>query len=326
MATPFYQVSGDAQRALEQFSLEYTDAFAAAPADDWTTLGSRVSSNAIKTTYPCPVSAAGYVERKGDDKLRSLFERSLTMKNKEYVDGVAEKAMILRAPDFTGWGSEPSRIALEAKRHPCTLVAAMLEANPQLSFYQDEALGSTDFALGLFGATHPVNVFDTSLGTFDNDLTASAFDQDLFETLFTEFATRKGANGKPMRLKPTHVLCHASDYQTARKFLESDMMRAAFLEGGDGSTKNTNQISNNIWRGAVVPVLCHELTTAGTFYFLDATAGAKPWIVQDGGAPEEIVYDTNSDLYKSQGKLGVKYVLQMGVAPALPHAIVRVVI
>jgi phage major head subunit gpT-like protein len=324
MSVPFNQVSGDAQRALEQFSTEFDAALEVADPTDWSTLGLRNNSTAIKTTYPVPISAAGYVEEKGDMKLRSLYERSMTMKTKRWTDGVAEFADVLEAPDFIGWAGEPARIAREAKRHPCTLVAELLEANAQLSFYRDETLGSTDFALGLFAATHPVNVFDSSLGTFDNDLAAGDIDQDLFETVFTEFGTRKGANGKPMRLQPTHLICPPNLYQSARKFLESDMMRNSVLEGGVGSQKNTNFNTNNLWKGTVTPVQAYELTATDKIYFVCAGAAAYPWIVQDGGTPEEIRFDKDSDFYKTTLKMGLRYRMLMAAAPALPHAIIRV--
>ncbi len=63
---------------------------------------------------------------------------------------------------------------------------------------------------------------------------------------------------------------------------------------------------------------------ADKVYFINANHGAKPWVLQDGGAPEEISYDKTSDFYKDSGRLGKKFVLLMDLIACLPHAITRV--
>jgi hypothetical protein len=312
MASPYDLVSRDAQLALTEFSTEFDGALALGDVDTWAkTFGLVNSSRAIRTTYPIPVSAAGYVLRQGDDKMRSLFEKSLSMSPVEWVDGVAELARIIEAPDFIGWAGEPARIALEAQRQPNALVAAMLEANPTLEFDSK----------ALFASDHPVNLFDTGYSTFDNDLAASAFDDTMMIAILEYFRGIKGPNGKPMGRRATDFLVPASLEHTAKKFLESDLMYNATLAGGIG----TQLTSNNIYKGAVNLVVCDELTTAGVFYVVDK-GGPKPWIVQDSGAPEEIQYTKDDELYKNTGKIGIKYVLTMAVAAALPHSIARVTI
>lgn len=326
MAIPFNMVSGDAKRALEEFSTEFDGAFLAADSEAWSKFaGLWRTSNAIRTTYPVPVSAAGYVERKGDDKMRSLYERSLSMKTREWVDGVQELARIVEAPDFIGWAGEPARIAREAARLPDILVAEMLELNANLGFYRDEQLG-TDLAIPLFSDVHPVNIFDSALGTFDNDHAATAIDATMMAAAFTRFRAKKGSNGKLMRLKPTHMIVPGALEQEARDFLENDMQRYAILEGGASGAENTNQISNNRFKNIVQLVVGEDLTSATQIYLLDASANAYPWIVQSTGTPEQITYDKSDALYKDTGRIGVKYILGLACAAALPHAIERLTI
>ena len=124
-------VSKDAVAALREFSSDFDQALALGEVDVWSKkLGSAVllnTSKAIKTTYPIPVSAAGYKERKGDDKMRRLYEKSLDMTTREWQDGVMGKARVIEAPDFIGWQSEPSRIAKEEQRMPNLLLAELIE-------------------------------------------------------------------------------------------------------------------------------------------------------------------------------------------------------
>jgi hypothetical protein len=319
MANPFLQVSGDAQRALEEFSLEFASALAAAPADTWAqTYGLAKTSRAIKTTYPIPVSAAGYVLAKGDFQMRSLFERSLTMQTREWVDGVSEKAAVIEAPDFIDWGGEPGRIALEGARQPNRIIADMLAANPNLSFYADENLGITS-STPLFSDSHPVNVFDSSKGTFDNNHTAAALDAAMLRAAILRFRQKKAPNGQVAGRRITHMIVPAALEETARDLLESDLMYNVLLDTGS----NTNAVSNNRYKGYLNLVVGDELTQDDRIFLLDAR-GPKPWIVQTSGTPEEIRFDKTSDYYKQTLKVGVKYILRLDGKACLPHAIERV--
>lgn len=324
---PFFQVSGDAQRALEQFSLEFYGAFTAAdPATLWAQqFGLVNASRNIRTTYPIPVSAAKYLERKGDDRLRSLYERSVSITPITWADGFAELANIIEAPDFIGWANEPTNVAREAARQPNLIVRDLLHNNANLPFYKDQRTG-VDLGIPLFSASHPVNIFDAQFGTFSNLLSSTAIDGTLFSEAFQAFGTRKGANGESMHLKPTDLLVPPALEQKAKDFLQSDLTRVAFLEGGVGSQKNTNFNTNNRFQNCVNLVVGYELTDTNMIYFLDGTATAKPWILQTGGEPEQILYTKNDSLYKETGKVGVKYVLTMAAIGCLPHAIMRATI
>lgn len=323
MSNPFFQVSGDAQRALEEFSLEFATSLALADVIPWARqYGLYRSSKAIKTTFPIPISAAGYKEKTDNDVLRSLYTRSTNVFVKDYADGVAELARIVEAPDFIGWVDEPSRIAQETIRQPNLLVATMLEANPNLGLYKNQNTGA-DAAIAMFSTSHPVNIFDSSFGVFDNTgtgISETTINSALMKAVFLKFRTRKGPNGKTMRLRPTTLMVPPAREQEAKDFLESDLDRLAFLNAGG----NVQQTANNRWKNVVDLVVADELTNDDDIFFLDTSRKIPPWIVQDTGSPEEIVFDRNSELYKQQQKIGVKYVLTLGVAPALPHAIERV--
>lgn len=321
MPDPFLQVSGTAQRALEEFNTEFLTALASAPAEQWATTYGKYNPNsaAIKTTYPLSISAAGYVEAKGDFQMRSLYTRSISMKQREWTDGVAEKASIIEAPDFIDWNGEPARIAIEGARLPNRLVASLLNANANLGFYKDEDLG-TDAAIPLFSNSHPVNIFDSTFGTFDNDHTFDYTTSELTAMLL-RWRTKPGPNGKPAGRRMTHWLVPAALEERTKLFLQSDLMYNAMLAVGD----NTNIVSRNIYQGAIQMVVCDELLDDDVIYAVDVN-GPKPWVVQTGGAPEQIVFDKSSELYKQQFKIGVKYLLKANAGSMLPHAIERLTI
>lgn len=316
-STTLQYVSKDAVAALREFSSDFDQALALGEVVVWSkALGSAVlvsTSKAIKTTYPIPVSAAGYRERKGDDKMRRLFEKSLDMTGREWQDGVVEKAKILEAPDFIGWGSEPARIAKEEQRMPNTLLAEVLESTVALDFYKETAFS----AKTLFDSSHPCNIFEGS-DTFDNDRGTLVGVAAVLKDFRQNFRSIQGPNGKKMGRRLTDVIVPAALEEVFFEFLESELMYNAQLAGTD----NTNLVANNIYKGSVNLVVSDELTSDTVVYGVDRNGPAFA-VLQDGGSPEEIVYDKNSDMYKDQGLVGIKFVKELAAKGALPHSIQR---
>jgi len=317
-STTINHLSRDGVDFLREFSSDFDQAFALGEVTVWSkALGSAVlvnSSRAIKTTYPIPVSAAGYIERNGDAKFRKLYEKSMSVTPREWQDGVEELARIIEAPDFVGWTSEPSRIAKEAQRLPNTLMAEMLEANPVLDFYS----GTSHSAKNLFEADHPCNIYDASFGDFDNDLGTLTGVQGTIVGMIEHFRGIKGPNGKPMGRRLTDLLVPSQLEQSAKEFLLSDLMYNAQLVGTD----NTYVVSNNIYKGAVNLVVCDELTDDDQVYGVDRNGPAFA-VLQDGGETETIIFDKDSDFYKRTRKLAISFELMAAVSAALPHSICR---
>jgi hypothetical protein len=317
MANPYLLLSPDAQLALTEFSDALQMALTIAAPNTWAKDFALLdSSGSPRTVYPLPVSAAKYVLRDGDDKMRKLLEKSVSVQMYEYQDGVQERATMIEAPDFFGWPNEPARIANETQRHPNILIAALLKANPTLEFD----------GKAMFASDHPINVLDDSVTdvsgntTFDNDFSSAAATSgtDLIKTAAKYFRTLPGANGRVMGLQLSDVIVPAALEETFKVILNSDLMYNAYLAGAS----NTNIVSSNLYKGAVNLVVAPELEDDNVVYWV-AKNGPAPWILKDGGSPEEIVYDKSSDHYKNTGYIGLKYVLKMGTAAALPHAIAR---
>lgn len=330
---PHLQISRDAQDALREFSDEFRGALALADFETWAgTYGLLRTSDNIKTTWPIPLDAAGYKEFKGDIKFRSLYHRSLSMVSKKWTDGVQAPRDEIIAPDFIGWTEQPGLMANEWARLPNEIVAGMLEENPNLDFYRDPDTNIAT-ARALFADDHPFNVLDPSLGTFDNDITTTVAlinSGAFFETLSTYFRGIKGPGGKPLGLRMSggNFLVPGAREMLFKKALENDTLIRAVSNAGvpDASSGVVAAVTqNNIHKGTMGYTVADELTEANYFYAIAAgKPGLHPWVVQQGSAPEEIVHDESSELYKRSLQVGVAYVGQANVAAALPHRIVRV--
>lgn len=308
MGSEFNLVSLDAQRALEEFAQDFAAALTQEPVEEWAKAhGQYKASRALKTTWPIPVTAAGYKEFMGDLKYRSLFEKSISLIPKTWQDGVAELASIVEAPDFIGWASEPAAMATAAKSLLNEIIAGRLEANPTCWDGQN-----------FFDSDHPVNIFDAAFGTFDNDFTGAGTDPTVenLKIALAHFDGLKAPNGKSLGLRMTHVLHHSSKREVWREILEKDLIIQA-VGTAFGSV-------NNLYKGIVVPIACDELTDDDAWYPLALNKpGMKPWIVQDQGSPEEIRQDKTDALYKTTLKVGIAYILRANGELALPQCIAR---
>jgi hypothetical protein len=335
---PNLQVSNDASRALEEFSDEFRSALALGPVNQWATEnGLARTSDALKTSWPIPVSAAGYHEFKGDMKYRSLYERSLSMTIKLWQDGVEEFAHVIEAPDFVDWAGEPTRMALEWQRQPNILVADMLALSgldgPLLDFYTDKDT-NTASTRRLFASDHPFNVFNVGLGDFDNTLSVSAADiasGAAWDTITTHFTDILGPNGKPLGLTFSGGYCIVPStrenlFKNALEFdtLIRNVSSAGAVNASSSVVAAVTQ--NNRYKGTFGYTMAPELADQNTFYALCAPkSGMVPWVIQTG-TPEEFVHDKSSDKYKSTLKLYYSVVGKMAAAAALPHCIARVTI
>jgi len=310
MGSELHLVSQDAQRALEEFAQEFAMALTQEPVEEWAkTLGFHKTSRSLKTTWPIPVDAAGYKAFLGDIKYRSLFEKSLTLEPKTWQDGVAELASVVEAPDFIGWGTAPAAMATAAKSLLNDVIAGQLEANP-----------TSWTGKAFFAADHPINVFDSGAGTFDNDVTGAGTDPTVnnLALAMQNFDQMTAPNGKSLGLQMTHVLFHSSKRRLWKEILEQDILIQT-IGSSFGPVKN-------LYMGAVKPIACDEFTAANAdlWYPLALNKpGMKPWVTQDDGSPEEIRQDKTDALYKTTLKIGIAYILRGNGGLALPQCVQR---
>lgn len=327
--------SRTATRALEDFRTDFQNALVLAEPDLWAgRLGLIVNGDVKgKVTFPMPLDAVGYHEFKGDMKYRSLYMRALSLITKKWQDGVKELAEIVELPDFIGWVEQPAKMAMEWRRQPNTIVAAMLEANPVLDFYRNPDTGAVG-TRALFAGDHPYNVLKPALGSFDNDRDVTLADirsGKFYEDAAEYYAGVLGPNGQPMGLaiEGGSVLTSLKRAQIVKKSLEQDTVINSINNLGvpNSVTGVVAAVSeSNIHKGTVKRELARELTTASDDYiytFASGLPGAHPFVVLQGSTPEEFVHDKSSEMYKSSLEIAYASVGDVNAAAALPHVICR---
>lgn len=314
MGNEFSLVSVDAQIRLTEFAEDFSLAYAQEtdPVDDWArSLGLYRATKALKTKYPIPVSAAGYKAFEGDIKYRSVFEKSFELVPLTWQDGVAELASVVEAPDFIGWPGQPEAMASAARSLMNEIISVALEAN---------AVHPLD-GLTFFNAAHPYNILDTSVGTFANTFTGAptAASTTALETAKANMRKVKAANGKPMGLRVTHIMCHPDKEETWRNIIDRDLIIESIGANNFGTV-------NNRHKGSVKLIVSDQLTTSLQWYALGLNKpGMYPWVVQDAGTPELIVQDKTDAMYKTNLHVGFASILRGNGGLAIPHCIHRYV-
>ena len=143
------------------------------------------------------------------------------------------------------------------------------------------------------------------------------------EAIKLYFRTLKGPNGKSLGLRFTHLLVPAAREEEARDFFERDMLLEAVTNVA--GTENVGGVTRkNRHFNTVSIVVGDELASDDLIYPMALNTSAYPWIVQDGGTPEEIRQDKSSYLYQSKLMVGVSYILELATRAALPQGIARV--
>ncbi len=337
---PHIQVPRTAARQLEDFDNSFRGALAIAEPDSlWAAKhGLVISTNALKTTFPIPLDCVGYKEFKGEMKYRNLYHRAISVYNdKTWQDGVEELASKLELPDFFGWGEQPAKMATEWTRLPNTLVAQLLESNPNLELYRDPDTGTLT-PRQWFADDHPYNILLPSLGSFDNNRTttrAQIMNGQFWAELKKYARGIKGPNGQPMGLRATGgtVFCNGNNEDLFDEALKLDtVIRQIQADGvvappgaiaGDTVAAVTQA---NRHKGIVSYEVLDELTSASDDVFYVELSGnpeAHPWVVMQEAAPEVIICDESDQKYKD--RLLVSYSAH-GTAKAaamLPHRIVK---
>ena len=350
MSQPYFQVSRDSARALEEFSDQFRSALVLNEPDQWDDLGlSYTLAKAAGTaTFPLPIDAAGYKEFEGDIKYRRLYNRSLSFRTKQWSDGVEEQSVVIENDQFSGWADAPGNMAREWKRLPLLMLASMLQGptpasvapaayvGPLLDLYRDRD-SNTASTINLFSASHLCNVFDSGVGTFNNLITtthAQIANGTFFDQLFSYSQSVLGANGKPLNVtfEGSKFLLPTSLTREFKKLLEQDtLVTAVSNAGAQYATAGVvaAAIRKNVDFGHVTAQTVREFSVANGwdqcfFVVLGGNPSLYPWVALQDSAPEERLFDKSSEFYKNSGKVKIGYLGNANVGAAMPHRIVRV--
>ncbi len=214
-----------------------------------------------------------------------LFEKTVTIDKFKLADDT-----------YGLYSPMAAELAMQAKKWPDHQMAdLLLNTGIQTGTRQNGLDG-----LAHWSASHPVNPFDSSLGTYVNDFGASgtsvngvtvggALSANAFSTVWQEMASRKGEDGKVLGVQPNLMVVPPQLVYTAKTILEAEFIG---LKAVGGATDNVGA-TTNVLRGQVDILVIPELASApATWYLLDTSRPIKPFIWQQRQAAN-FVYRIN---------------------------------
>lgn len=150
-------------------------------------------------------------------------------------------------------------------------------------------------------------------GTIDNDF-ALALTVDNVDTVRSEMAGFRDANGQPLRVNPNAIIVPPA--------LEREAREVAFANLKE--TGSAGAVIDNVMSGRYQVIVVPELTSVQAWYLADLSRAIKPMIFQQRTSPELVQItqaDSDSVFDLDAYRYGVRY--RCAMAPSLPHLIAR---
>jgi len=215
----------------------------------------------------------------GDKVAHSVKARAYPLTNKDFYD-MYEVERNKIDDDLSGvFDRAPELQGEVAARWPEDIVTAALIAGTSAVGYDGAAF---------FSANHPVDIDDTSLGTYSNLNTSSALTATTYGTAKAQMRSFKGEGGVSLQVNPTVLMVGPTLEQAAKQIVAANLITQP-VRNVAGSENVAAAGATNIWMGDTTLIVNERLVddTAGAWY-LFSTDRIKPLVFQQRKAPTRI--------------------------------------
>lgn len=324
LLNPATLLPSSSQDALEMWDERFTAAQLLAAPQTWVDeLGEVHAVPALSTKYPMAFLALKFLENKArEGRFRTIGEKECELTVAEYSDGVEIDYIKVITNTFSAkrWADSAAGMVQAEQFFKLKLIAAALEANTATCGWDD---------LALFHDSHLCNPKDPNSATFDN-LQATGKDvSDIakLEEEITLMAEVLDVNGDRLGVMPTHIGVPPAKFQKIKNTLKQDFIPSTATPGA-GTTTMRNPYND----GSLTVVRMDQLTDVNDWFLFDMgliSRGVVPWtlakLALNGlDALETRRHDTDSEMFKKTGRIGVSKHIYYGSKFLFPHAIRRV--
>jgi phage major head subunit gpT-like protein len=194
----------------------------------------------------------------GERVVQNLTAHSYTVVNETYENTVGVNREDIEDDNLGVYKIPTMSLGEEAKKHPDDLVVSLLQNGHTSLCFDGQFFYDTD---------HPVNVKDSSMGVQSNYVASGrALTQANFQLAMAEMSSRKGDDGRPLRVRGTLLQVPPALEATAISILNAD-----FLASG------ASNVTKGMAKYEVVPELAGQDTT---WYLHDTSKIVKPFVYQ----------------------------------------------
>jgi phage major head subunit gpT-like protein len=220
-----------------------------------------VPSSTKSNTYGWMASIPGMREWIGERVVNNLAAHDFTIKNKRFENTVGVDRDDWEDDNLGVYKPMFTMLGYEARKFPDDVIVALLKTGHAALCFDGQNFFDTD---------HPQDLNDAASPVYQNYwASGKAFTADnLFDVIRT-MQEYKGANGRPLRVRPTHVVHAPKLQQTVKEVLEAERDAA-------GAT--------NVARGILRSMQIDELAGSGeddAWYVADLSKPIKPLVWQN---------------------------------------------
>lgn len=279
----------------------------------WQLFAEHCPSTTKQSVYSWLAELPGMRKWTGPKIVRNLKSRAYTLKNEDW-EVTYEIDRNELEDDVAGiWGNRAQLEGDAAARWPDDIVTDQLLTGTTTTAFDGQ---------NFFSGAHPVDVDDTSLGTYSNNFTSTALTKANYNTVFAAMMGYKGESGKPLEVQPTILMVPPSLRETARQIANAELIAQEITQGGSnvGGAAVTN-----VFKGEVTVIVNPRLAgdVAGTWYLM-STDRMKPLIFQERKPPTPVtMIDPNLPGVFNQRKLQWGREARGAAGVGLPFLIAR---
>ena len=322
MTNPLYTITTlptTSQAAIREFDDRYLASIGATPPPTWSDLGDLIPTSSPMITFPISSLALKYQQTEGENRFKTLLEKSFDIKVEEFDVGIEGKLLDILQQVFAyrNWLEGPARMMLAEGRHRNRSLVTLIEAGASTAWVD---------GANFFSATHLSDLNDAASTTWSNYQSVAADCTDLTK-LEAEVTAMQGAldeNGEKVGADPDIIMVPTAKYEALKNKLAKELI----LENGTGSAGTSNP-----FKGRFKVVHAPELTDVNDWYLIDsrlrASSGLAPWISARYTVPSPALelrhFDESSDFFKETGRIRVSSHIWYGFALGFPHCIRKVV-
>lgn len=215
----------------------------------------------------------------GERTVRNVAGRAHAIINRDYEltvgvprNNIEDNQLGLYNPRFQAMGEQ-------AAKWPDDLVTTALQAGASTVCWDGQYFFDTD---------HPVDVDDSSKGTYANRYTSKALTAANFADVRAAMMLVKGEDQRPMGVTPNLLIVPPQLEQTARQLLNAEFIAPAAAMGQNAASVQ----QTNVLRGTADLLVVPELGTEATTWYLASTnRPLKPLVFQLRKAPQFVAQD-----------------------------------
>lgn len=261
------------------FTLQYQTAYEATETF-YQRISSEISSKSKSNTYGWIASQLVLRQWLGPRVAQNLSEHDYTLKNQKY-EGTVELLRDDLEDDILGVfeGQALPGLAEATRKHPDTLLAALLAQNP--NGYD---------GVSFFNTSHPA--YNSGVA-YSNDIATTGsgglLTGDIVSTVFADMASYIGENGLPLKVRPSILMVPPQREKDALVVMQSTTYAVPGTTGASATVEN-------VLKGWAEVLVVPELAASPTVvYFVDARKPIKPFVYQKRTAPEFVAKQDPSD-------------------------------